>query len=426
MITEAIEKPNQFMIRYQCGLAIASILIFFTNLDVYLPLAKIIPLEPLVYIVALTLASIPLLAFTPLSKRNFPKNLIKWCIAYIFITVFTFWLYPSFTNAPFQELKNRILALNFILTTVLVFSEFYIVQKSARYAIVAANLMAVFNNIYEFLNPGIFAGINETGRAAGFYIDANSSGDSLVLGIILGLGVLPHKYRVPFALISGIGIFVTFSRAALIGWILVMLTLNITGVISYKKLLSWIVGIILIIILLIPLGNLLSQIDTPAFSKDVVARLEGFTSINSSDGGDVEDASITARKLVLKLGWEKFLESPLIGNGLGSADFDVGALVEHEISTHNTYLLYIIEHGILGAFVLPLIVLATTYPSRGEGRNVSFAFAIFVIMWGFFSHTIMNQRLHLLTFSLISIMNQTSINYTNIKAETINHRDTEL
>jgi hypothetical protein len=418
MTTEAIAKPNQFMIRYQCGLAIASVFIFFTNLDIYLPLAKIIPLEPLVYIFALTAASIPLLVFSSLSKRGLPQNLMRWCIAYIFISVFAFWLYPSL-DEPFQEIKNRILALLFIFTTSLVYSEFYIVQKSARFAIIAANLMSVANNIYEFLNPGIFAGINETGRAAGFYLDANSSGDALVLGMILGLGVLPVKYRIPFALLSGIGVFVTLSRGALVGWIIVMFILSITGAIPSKQLLGWMIGLVLGISLLTQSANLLSQLDMPLFSRDVMARLEGFTTIKS-DGGDVEDTSSIARKLVLKLGWEKFLEKPWIGNGLGSALFDVGALVDHEISTHNTYLLYMVEHGILGTFVLPLAVFASTYPSRGEGRNVSFAFAVFVIMWGFFSHTILNQRLHLLTFSLMAMMNQTTI-----RTDSTNPRESE-
>ena len=421
MTKDLIKANNQFIIRYQCGLAIAAVLIFFTNLDVYLPLARIIPQEPLVYIFALTLGAIPLLWSSHLSLKKLPKNLILWCGAYLFISAFTFWLNPSL-DASFQngvsELKIRILSLIFILTTVLVFSEFYAVQRSARYAIIAANLMAVFNNIYEFLNPKIFAGINETGRAAGFHLDANSSGDSLVLGMIFGLGVLPQNYRVPFALVSGVGVFVTLSRGALVGWILVMLILNITGVICYKKLLLWILGIILAIALLLPLGNILSQVDVPVLSKDVMSRIEGFTSISS--GGDVEDISSIARKLVLKMGWEKFLDSPLIGNGLGSARFDVGALVDHPISTHNTYLLFLVEHGILGAFVLPLIVFASTYPSRGEGKNVSFAFAVFVLMWGFFSHTILNQRLHLLTFSLIAIMNQISI-----ETDITNYREPE-
>lgn len=420
MAKEAIKnlsQRNQGLILYQCALAVVSIFLFFTNLDVYLYLSKIVRLEPLIYIVLVIFASIPLFFFVPIEQRSLPKNLLKWSIAYLFLSVFAFWLYPSL-NEPLQALKDRMLSLLFMLVMAVVFSKFYVVQQSARYAVVGANLVSIFNNIYEFMNPGVFAGLNLTGRAAGFYIDSNSSGDGVLLGLILGLGVLPEKFRMLYALLSGIGIFVTFSRGALIGWIIVMIILYITKAIPRKPFLLYIIGIFFVVILINQGGQFLKQIDTSFISKNALSRLEDFGSIASGGGGDVEDDAAAGRKLVAKLGWEKFLENPFVGHGLGASQFfDVGALVSHEISTHNTYLAYMVDHGILGTFVLPMLVLSVTYPARGEGKNVSFAFAIFVILWGLFSHTILIQRLHLLTFSLMAIMNQ-----TDIKADSVNSR----
>ncbi len=406
MQTSLTKKSHQFLIRYQCGLAVTAIFLFFTNLDVYLYRASILSLQPLYYILLFIIATIPLAKLLPLNEKILPSNLMRWCFAYILISLFAFWLYPSL-DEPFQELKDRILSLSFMFATILVFSGNYIVQKYTRYAIIAVTLISIFNNIYEFLNPGVFAGLNLTGRAAGFYIDSNSSGDSLILGMIFGLGILPIVFRIPFLLLVGIGVFLTFSRGALLGYFIVIVILTITKVIPRKQLILWILGILVASIFLGQLGNIFNQVDTSFINGNVLKRLDDFTSFNSGSG-DVEDDASAARKLVLKLGWERFLENPLIGNGLGSAQyFDVGALVSHEISTHNTYLYFMVDHGILGTFILPLIILSVSYPARGEGKQISLAFAMFVLLWGLFSHTILIQRLHLMTFSLMAIMNQT-------------------
>lgn len=406
MTTEAIAKHNQFMVRYQCGLAIASVLIFFTNLDIYLSSAKIIPLEPLVYILALAGGAIPLLKFVPIEKRIFPKNLIAWCIAYTFISIFAFWLYPS-TDDQLLDSKSRFWSLLFLLTTTLIFSNFHIVQRVTRWAIIGANLISTFNNIYEFFNPGIFAGLNTTGRAAGFYVNSNNSGFALLLGMILGMGVLPKKLHIYFALLTGVAIFVTFSRGALLVWIFVMIVSIFTGTFSYKSLLKLFIGTILVLILSVQAANIFSTVEIPVLSKDVVGRLDFLSSI-SSGASEVEDDSAAARKLVAKMGWEKFLDNPILGNGLNSSTFDVGALVEHDISTHNTYLSLMVIHGFLGALILPFLILSATYPSRAEVKNASLSFAITIFLWGFLSHGILSQRPALIMFSLIAAINQTS------------------
>ena len=147
MAKEAIKnlsQRNQRLILYQCGLAVVSIFLFFTNLDVYLYLSKIVRLEPLIYIVLVILASIPLLFFVPIEQRSLPKNLLKWCVAYVFLSIFAFWLYPSLAE-PLQALKDRMLSLLFMIVMAVVFSKFYVVQQSARFAVVAANLLSIFN-----------------------------------------------------------------------------------------------------------------------------------------------------------------------------------------------------------------------------------------------------------------------------------------
>lgn len=54
-------KKTNFLIYYQCWLAVVAVLIFFTNLDVYWQTAGILPLEPLHWIILLIGASTPII-----------------------------------------------------------------------------------------------------------------------------------------------------------------------------------------------------------------------------------------------------------------------------------------------------------------------------------------------------------------------------
>lgn len=402
---------TKFLFYYQSALAIGSILLFFTFIDVYFfTIGKLPP--PVVLISIFMAAGLLLLIFTRFASLKYiPSELIIWCAGYLGISLFSFMLvlcfygeYP-FAKESFQEVRTRILSESFLIITYLIFAKSSQIQSLTRVAICLAVLLAVFNNIREVSDPLVFQGLNPSGRAAGYFIDPNRGGCSLILGMIFGMGILPKQLRIAFALLVIFGIFLTFSRGAILGWFIVIAIFIQSGVIPRKQVLLWAVGITIIILVF---GQVLSNIDLNELQrsglikvdiKNITGRLEWFQNplANKEDSGD-------SRVEVVRTAWNMFVEHPILGSGIASTK----NLNNWGISTHNMYLLFLTEHGILGIVILPLLVYAVTWHSRGETKHIALAFSAFILLWGLFSHNIVEDRSILIIFSLMAAMNVTS------------------
>jgi O-antigen ligase len=402
---------TKFLFYYQSALAIGSVLLFFTFIDVYFFGIGKLP-APVVLISLFIGAGFILLVFTRFAILKYiPSELIIWCAGYLAISLFSFLVavnfyaeYP-FVDEAFPEVRIRILSEAFLIIMYLIFAKYPKIQNLTRVAICLAVLLAVFNNIREVSDPLAFQGLNGSGRAAGYFIDPNRAGCALMLGMIFGMGIIPRQLRIPFALLVIFGIFLTFSRGAILGWFLVMAIFIQSGVIPRKKVLFWVVGITTIILVL---GPVLSNLDLDELQrlglikvdiKNITGRLEWFQNpvANRDDSGD-------SRLEVVITAWNMFVEHPILGSGIASTK----NLNNWGISTHNMYLLFLTEHGILGIFIFPLLVYAVTWHSRGETKHIALAFSAFILLWGLFSHNIVEDRSILITFSLMAAMNVTS------------------
>ena len=410
MITISQKKAN-FLIYYQCWLAVVAVFIFFTNLDVYWQTAGILPLEPLHWIILFIGASTPIIFSFSSRKKFLSKGLLRWCFGYFAISLFYFWLFLS-TPEAFQELRIRVLSITFLLLTLIVFSKYYIVQKVTRYAIMIAGLLATIINIYEFFNPLAFIAVNETGRSR----------------------VLHESEYIWFCLGSQFNFWRGFSKAKIssffhftnwywsfsyiLAWfaywldnsIIILISRNI---IPRQQFFLWFVGLAMIVTAVVGItGNLFSLDslqDMGLINNNVLGRLQEFGSPSNTD----DDAAL-ARIEVVKLAWHMFSEHPFIGNGIGStSSLNVGALATHDISTHNMYLYFMADHGILGAFIYPLLIYAVTHPYQENNKYIILVFMAFYFIWGFFNHNIVVLRFYLMTFSLMATMNQTTqiLNY---------------
>ncbi|MBD2517751.1 O-antigen ligase family protein [Nostoc sp. FACHB-973] len=388
----AINKKFNLLLYYQCALAVAAILTFFTEINSYLYKSEISTFPPLFWISAFGLASIPLIF---LQFKSLLHSLITWCFGYLFISLLWFLILSIPGGIALEELKKRILSVVFLSISLLFFSQNKQSQLWARRTVLITTILAVFNNIYDFLNSLAFSSLSVLGRSAGFYINPNMAGAALVLGMIFSVSLLCPKYRIPFVLVIGLGTFLTLSRGAIFGWLVVVIIFVITRIIPRSQLLYWILGLGLIVIVLLPYFE-----DLPAnfiLEQNTLNRLEWLQQPSESED------SADSRLYIAKLGWQLFTKSPFWGNGIGST-----LMWNEEISTHNMYLYLMDDHGFLGVFILPLLVYAVTRKARGETKYIAWAFSIFILLWGLFSHDILQERYILIMFSLMAAMTRTS------------------
>ena len=83
--------------------------------------------------------------------------------------------------------------------------------------------------IVDFLHPGVFYPLGTEGtvpgRAAATFINPNKAGEAMLLTFLLAIPVLRPRYRALLLFLVGAGVILTFSRGAILGWMLLWLYL---------------------------------------------------------------------------------------------------------------------------------------------------------------------------------------------------------
>ena len=375
---------------YRLVLAVAAIFAFFTELVAYLNGRGLFPLGPNNMALVFSLLALPLLLQRPI--RITP--LMSWSLLFAMVSMVWFISFPQ-SDVSWIELKHRTGSVFLLLSTLIILSE-AAAQRIARIAMVISVIIAVALNLYEVFNPLTFSGI--TGRSAGWYLHPNKAAAALVLGMILGQGVVKPRYRLLFMLVVGLGVLTTFSRAGLLGWLIVV---GLASIVNGQRLRSMmgmgLAGVVLVGFVFSPWwGNLQRQLtDEGVINRDTLNRVAFF------ETGAAADASAVERAKVADMAWDAVQAHPLAGAGLGAyarPPFD-------QIGPHNMYLSLMIDHGfLLGFLILPLLTLATVWGASGETRATAVQFAVFVTLWPFFSHNMLTEKFLMLPFALLSAM----------------------
>ncbi len=384
-------KIQVFLDRYQYILSIVMTFLFFSNLPDYLHNTNILPVLPLTWIWIFAALALPF------AKKivTIPKPLLIWMGAYILISVLSL-ITLSSDEASMREFRTRLLSLLFICIVYVVYD-----QKSLqhiKYVILAVVLMSIANNFYELLNPRVFTELN-IGRPAGFYVNPNAAGCGLICGLIFSIDIVKKQYRWLYLLVVFGGVIATFSRGAIIGWILCALFLTIAKVLSDRR--RTVILSLFSLILLLALANPLKTISDyfgsgENASLDIVERLEQF-----QNPATVEDDSARERKAVAGFAWVMFGERPFWGHGLASTQ----KWTVSEVSTHNMYLAHLADHGIVGLIILPGLVGALVWRNHGQTNVQMICFAVFISLWGIFSHNVLEERYLLLIFGFLAALN---------------------
>lgn len=383
------------MIYYRNILVVLSVAVFFTGVPNYVyTVHKIV--EPLHWVIGFGVLSLPLLIKQMVRSDLLKSPVVVWCFGYAWLTITWFVVLSPQSDWNWQEVRWRALTIIDLLLFLGLFANRETIRL-VRQTLVAGVLFGVALNLYELFVGKVFSEV--IGRSAGLYGNPNIAGEALVLGMIFGVIALPVGYRVPFILLAGIGVFVTVSRSAILMWLIAVAGLMLIGKVRVKDLLlSGSMSVLLVVLILLPRGDqILTALERDGvLNKNVMERMEWFL-----DPSGVSDDSGWERKYVAKQAWEKVAEHPFLGSGTGS-------FREAYVPPHNQYLSFMQDHGLIGAAILPLLIVAVTWGGRGESRRVAMVFGLTVLLGGFFSHTIVNEEHMLLLFGVVAAMASTS------------------
>ena len=119
------------------------------------------------------------------------------------------------------------------------------------------------------------------------------------------------------------------------------------------------------------------------------------------------DTSASEREDVVNLSLDLFSQNsnPFLGYGLGYT-----SEWSYRVSTHNMYLLYLVEGGIVGFFLYTTLVVIVFTRTSGIGRIAAFD----ILVYSFFSHNILDSpgRIFFLAFlasGTLGVLSQRSL-----------------
>ncbi len=378
---------------YRRLLVILAVGSLFTNLGLYLFTGAELEIPPLLWVVAVAVGAVPLLGSGRGNTAVLRSPVVAWAFAFASITAMWILLEPTASTGAWQEFGIRGTAAIALVAMVAIFSSNDAIRW-ARWCVLGAVLLAVSLNVYELFNPTTFSMV--LGRSAGLYRNPNQAGAAIIVGMIVTTSLLPQKYRLLYAFVAGIGVFLTFSRSAAFGWVLANAVAVAVGTINLRRATLVASCVLAVVVTCVvwqwdTLGGELE--DLGVLNHNVLSR------IGASDDGLGSDHSSEQRAEVAGAAWGMFEDSPLIGHGV-AASIDW----QYEVSSHNQYLNLMVDHGFLGAFILPALLFAVWWRSRGDARRCAWTLSTFVLFFGFFSHNILSERYFLLSFALMGAM----------------------
>lgn len=351
-------------------------IILFLNIPLYLYISGIVGFSHVYYIAGVILISTLLLFY----EKNINSDIyvIYYVLLLAFVYAISYVMHDDRRDGDsiFYTDMARIALFISLYLLINEKNKLDIVNRVVAFCVIVATII----NIYHFLNP-LGMGINEfsiIGRASGFYVNPNEAGYAIVIGSIICYKFISVRFREFFVLFSGIGVLLTFSRAAILMYLVFFFIIYIRSSVSRPRML-FLVSISVLVAPIIIDFALYKMFNQSLELSNVFSRINWFASAGSS-----VDYSISERLSVVIKSMNFIDESPLIGYGNGE-------LSSWSVLPHNIYLYNSLRFGVIGFFLYPLFLIVVTYRQLAEGDLNAILWVFAMAFFGLFSHNVMES-----------------------------------
>jgi hypothetical protein len=389
---------------YRHVLAIAAVILFFSGLPLFLSELELLAVRPVIWVIVYGLLAIPIVLASAQDCIKHNLLILIWSGAFACISLGWF-IIGSQSDEAFEALRYRV-----ITVTTLLFVMFTTMNTTslvwARWAVAIWSLFSVCLNIYDLLNPFTVSGF--PGRASGVYLNPNLSAEALVLGMLLCVSLFSPVRRTWFVMLIGIGVVTTFSRAGLLAYAVGVVGLIFSRLIPARSFLMTVCSAALVATIAIATQNWDTFIagwdqEGVVTSTEIVKVIEERLTWFSDPG--TSDAAMTERVEGANQAWRLFTDQPFVGGGTGT-NFDMWVISDEfrNPGPHNIYLWLIVDHGIIGAFIFPALLLSVGWRATGESRKLGIIMGAILFFLGFSSHNLLDSRHVLFSLGALSAM----------------------
>lgn len=262
---------------------------------------------------------------------------------------------------------------------------FFMIWLIATSSILFSDLFRGFTDASQFAQD----------RDSGFFANPNQAGSVATITFGIGFALLRGGRYTPF-LLFGMGIAVlgalrTFSKMSILTILAVTIFQLMQSATSHRNR----IRILLFSVMIIVAFSWLLTVGLTLFDwrSNQLERLLELRSIIVDQ--EINDETTTSRTFLLKVGWDKFLKTPFLGQGLGSFHAMPEAM---GWGTHNTYLMVAGEAGIFIFLVLALFMsrwALDAYEAKDiVTRQVLLNYILIFSVQCLASHNMLNHRFH--------------------------------
>jgi len=400
--TLAVWRDIMFNLKANYLILIFATILVFGNLTIYLPFVQLFPFPA--YLIDLTIFVFIILFYVK-KNINLPyENIFIIWIAYYTVLNLIYFIASPASMEEFTYLKIFIFFLLMLISFILLFNLDDENLTISRKTIVVISPIMVFMLGVDYVNPQYFYFGKEiesfvVGRAASTYLNSNIAGGAMVLFLILGIDMVPKKFRLFFIFILFVGVFFTMSRSNIMIFLISILIIFFQKKLYFTHLLTSFITITLFFTWLSTGGfdTLSSKFDLEV-TENMKNRVNFFADNKSSDTEDMNE-----RKEVLFSAIDMYTSSPIVGSGYAST-----RLWDHEVSPHNTFVMHWADYGIFGILLMPLMFFLSSLNIFKFGDSKQKDIAILIIIYftlsSLFSHNMLEQPLQIASIVMLSII----------------------